>query len=104
MTRYAVYASSAILLFALGFYGLIVARHLIRKIIALNVALSGVFMLLVSLGVRSAHTLSDPVPQAMVLTGIVVAFGATAFALSLAASIHRATGSVVLDQGEPPDG
>ena len=41
------------------------------------------------LAIQVLHTVLDPVPQAMVLTGIVVSFAATALALSLV----RALGS-----------
>jgi multicomponent Na+:H+ antiporter subunit C len=101
MTAYLVYALGAVALFCLGLYGLIVRRHLVRKIIAVNIIGSGVFMLFVSYARRTPDVLADPVPHAMVLTGIVVAFGATAFALSLAVRIYRATGRPFLDRGEP---
>ena len=69
------------LLFIIGLHGLILCRSLLRKILALNIMDSGVFMILLSLAARSDPP--DPVPQAMVLTGIVVAVSATALALVL---------------------
>lgn len=101
LTQYDVYGLGALALFSIGLHGLIVCRHLVRKIIAINFAGSGVFLLLVAFAQRVPGTV-DPVPQAMVLTGIVVAFAATAFALALVLRIHRATGRAVLDQGERP--
>jgi len=103
MSQYIVFAFGAVALFCIGLHGAIVCRHLVRKVIALNIAGSGVFMLLVSFGRRAPHELIDPVPQAMVLTGIVVAFAASAFALALALRIFRTTGRAALDQGERPD-
>jgi multicomponent Na+:H+ antiporter subunit C len=38
----------------------------------------------------------DPVPQALVITGIVVAFSATALAVALLLRLHEATGSATL--------
>lgn len=99
ITQFDVYAFGAVALFAIGLHGIIVCRHLVRKVIAVNLAGSGVFMLLVALGRRAPEAV-DPVPQAMVLTGIVVAFAATAFALALVRRIHRETGSAVLDRGD----
>lgn len=99
ITQFDVYAFGAVALFAIGLYGIIVCRHLVHKVIAVNFAGSGVFMLLVALGRRAPEAV-DPVPQAMVLTGIVVAFAATAFALALVLRIHRESGSAVLDQGD----
>jgi multicomponent Na+:H+ antiporter subunit C len=90
ITQYDVYALGALALFSIGLYGMIVCRHLVRKVIALNFAGSGVFMLLVAFARRAPDT-ADPVPQAMVLTGIIVAFAATAFALALVLRVYRET-------------
>ncbi len=51
---------------------------------------TGVFMVLIAMAAR--HTSPDPVPHAMVLTGIVVAVAATAFALVLAIGVCESTG------------
>jgi multicomponent Na+:H+ antiporter subunit C len=99
LTQYDLYAFGALALFSIGLHGLIVCRHLLRKVIALNFAGSGVFLLLVAFS-RRAGAEPDPVPQAMVLTGIVVAFAATAFALGLLVRIYRASGRTALDQGD----
>jgi len=68
-------------LFGLGLHGLFACRHLLRKILALNILTSAVFLLLVALA--RVPTSLDPVPHAMVLTGIVVAVSTTAVALAL---------------------
>ncbi len=81
MSTVAAYLVTGGLLFIIGLHGLILRRSLLRKILALNIMDSGVFMILLSLAARSAPP--DPVPQAMVLTGIVVAVSATALALVL---------------------
>ena len=41
---------------------------------------------------------SDPLPQALVLTAIVIGFGVTAFALALAYRAHKTVGVDDLDQ------
>ena len=99
ITQYDIYALGALALFSIGLHGMIVCRHLVRKVIALNFAGSGVFMLLVAFA-RRAPDAVDPVPQAMVLTGIVVAFAATAFALALVLRVYRETGRAVLDEDD----
>jgi len=68
-------------LWALGLHGLLVVRHAVRRIIAINIMGSGVFMMMTSLAIRSGSV--DPVLQALVVTGLVVAASATAFALRL---------------------
>ena len=75
------FAGVGILLFVLGLGGIILLDHLLRKILAFNLMGSGIFLVLVGLAQRSGTT--DPVPQAMVLTGIVVSVAATALALAL---------------------
>ena len=82
MSAALIYAVAGIALFVVGVVGLILRSHLLRKILAFNIMGSGTFLLLVGLSQRSG--MPDPVPQAMVLTGIVVTVAATALALALA--------------------
>jgi multicomponent Na+:H+ antiporter subunit C len=77
-------------LFGLGFAALVGRRHLLWKIIAVNIMASGVSLLLLTLPARTADG-ADPVPQAMVLTGIVVMVAATALALALAVRLAALT-------------
>ena len=89
------YALIGVGLFTLGLYALIVHAHLLRKILALNIMGSGVFMILVALAKRSGD-MPDPVPHAMVITGIVVAVSATALALTLMLKLSAASGRTTL--------
>lgn len=100
MSRFPIYAFAAVALIAVGAYALMAYRNLVRKIIALNVLGSGVFLLLGGIAWRSRPGDPDPVPHAMVLTGIVVAVSATAFALALARRIHARSGRVTLSEQE----
>jgi len=90
------YALVGVGLFCLGFYALIVHAHLLRKILAINVMGSGVFLILVALAKRTGDAAPDPVPHAMVITGIVVAVSATAFALMLMLRVAAQTGRAEL--------
>ena len=89
------YALTGVGLFTLGLYALIVYRHLLRKILAINVMGSGVFLVMVALAAR-AQDAPDPVPHAMVITGIVVAISATALALALMLRLREASERVEL--------
>lgn len=91
-----IYAIAGMGLFCLGLYALIVHAQLLRKILALNVMGSGVFVVLAALAKRTAEGTPDPVPHAMVITGIVVAVAATALALVLMLRVHAATGQSYL--------
>jgi multicomponent Na+:H+ antiporter subunit C len=69
----------------LGLYGLIVHPEPVRKILAFNALGAGVFVLFGVIARRGAAAGfgGDPIPQALVITGIVVAFAATALAVAL---------------------
>jgi multicomponent Na+:H+ antiporter subunit C len=60
---------------------------------------SGVFLVfgIVARKGAAAGLPSDPVPQAMVITGIVVAFAASALAVALVLRLFSETGQVTLD-------
>lgn len=81
MTPALLYALGGVLLFVLGLGGMILLGQPLRKILAFNLMGSGAFLTLVGLAQRGG--VADPVPQAMVLTGIVVSVAATALALAL---------------------
>jgi multicomponent Na+:H+ antiporter subunit C len=83
------YAALGVLLFAMGLLGLVLGQHPVRKILALNVTGTGIFLFLVAAAARYGLESPDPVPHAMVLTGIVVAVSATALGLALASRIHQ---------------
>ncbi len=89
MNPVTLYSFVGVFLFAMAFYALVIYDHLLRKILALNIMGSGIFLILVALAHRSPNGPPDPVPHAMVLTGIVVAVSATALALTLACRIHE---------------
>jgi len=92
------YALLGVGLFTLGLHALIVHAHLLRKILAINVMGSGVFLMLVALGGRTPGASPDPVPHAMVITGIVVAVSATALALALLLRMQAKTGRTQLPE------
>lgn len=83
--------------FVIGVYSLLVQSHLLRRIMALNVMGSGVFLVYLALGAQTPGAIPDPVPHAMVLTGIVVSVCATGLALALADRVQAATGRVELE-------
>ncbi|MBZ0156000.1 MAG: cation:proton antiporter subunit C [Alphaproteobacteria bacterium] len=98
MSHEPLYSASGVLLFLMGLYSLIVHDHLIKKVIGFNIMGSGIFLLLVSFAERTPHA-PDPVPHALVLTGIVVTVSATGFALMLIKRIFSETKKPALDDG-----
>ena len=92
------FACVGAILFSMGVAGVILIGHLLRRILAFNLMGSGTFLVLVGLAQR--NDVPDPVPQAMVLTGIVVAVAATALALALVRRLHALTGKLELPTDE----
>lgn len=84
------FASVGVLLFMAGIAGVLLVAAPVRRVLALNVTSSGAFLALVGLAQRGGTI--DPVPHAMVLTGIVVAVAATALALALVRRLAGAPG------------
>jgi len=85
MSGATVYGLCSAALVGLGLFGLIVHPEPLRKILAFNLIGGGVFLLfgVVARKGAAAGFGGDPVPQALVITGLVVAFAATALAVGL---------------------
>ncbi len=90
------FLGAGVLVFVIGTVAHLVVRDLIRRIVALNVASGGVMLVLLALADRGAP---DPVPQALVLTGIVVMAAITGLALALARRVEDTA-----DENEQGDG
>ena len=99
MSRPDLFALVGVVLVLLALYAFAAQTHLLRRILAHNVLGSGVCLSLVAIA-RRAPGAPDPVPHAMVLTGIVVAVAATAFGLVLARRIYDATGGTRLPEDD----
>ena len=89
VTRADLFLGVAVALVLLGVVRLLFTRDLVRRVVALNIAGSGVLLVLVAVSVRSDPARPDPVPQALVLTGIVVTVSVTAVALGLVRRIEQ---------------
>jgi multicomponent Na+:H+ antiporter subunit C len=96
------FALAGIGLLVVGAWALVLRAHLLRKVLAINIMGSGVFLVLVGAGATTGAG-ADPVPQAMVITGIVVAISATALALALVLRIAHATGLPALPEDRERD-
>ena len=91
----------SVVLFLLGLYTIAVKPNLVKKIMGLNIMETSVFLFMVSIGMVGSGnapvvtegvkpaTMVNPIPQALILTGIVVAVSTTAVALSLCIKIHE---------------
>jgi len=90
-----------ILLFAIGIFGIVAKRNLIKIIIALAILEYSTNLFLILVGYikggkapivekgAEAATYVDPLPQAMVLTTIVIGVATTALLLALAVMLYK---------------
>ena len=105
MSAATLYGLCGAVLVGLGLFGLIVHPQPLRKILAFNLIGGGVFLLFGVIARRgaSAGLGGDPVPQALVITGLVVAFAATALAVALLLRLFQETGRATLrsDDSQP---
>jgi multicomponent Na+:H+ antiporter subunit C len=101
MSETIVFGLCAAIVAGLGLYGTIADPRPLRKILAFNLLGSGVFLFFGVVARRGAAAgfPGDPIPQALVITGIVVAFSATALAVALLLRYCEITGSASLRVG-----
>ena len=97
--------ATGFVLILIGFYGALTQRNLLRMIVAFTIADTGVNIVLVAVGHMRGRTapildaavpvadavarIIDPVPQALVLTAIVIGLGVTALMLAYALKLHE---------------
>lgn len=81
----------------LGLVGTLFSGDLLRRVVGFNVVGSGVLLVLGAAAARANPERPDPVPHALVLTGIVVTVSVTAVAVGLVRRIER------LDEAGPQD-
>jgi multisubunit Na+/H+ antiporter MnhC subunit len=94
------------LLMAVGFWGILTRRNLIRIILSLAIAETGLHLVMIAVGyVRKgtapildstavAGQTVDPVPQALVLTAIVIGVAVNALLLALVIRLYRKKGTL----------
>lgn len=102
------YAACGAALVGIGAWGALARAHLLRRLLALNILGSGVFLLFGGLAWRAPALGSDPVPQALVITGVVVALAATALAAAMIGRLVALSGDARLAdeagaRDAPPD-
>jgi len=93
-----------LILIFLGIFGMIYKQNLLNKIISMNIASNGIILFFVLLGYKTEavapiiHQLYkkyvNPVPQALMLTAIVIGFATSCVALALILKIHKHFGSI----------
>ena len=94
-----------ILLFVIGLYGVLVKRNLLKIAIGLIIMEYAIFLFFAVIGYREGGTAPiitegvegaifvDPLPQALVLTAIVIGLATTALLVSIAVRIYHRYGT-----------
>ena len=101
----------SMILFGIGFTTLLLHKNLIKKIIGMNIMDTAVYLFLAAKGyihgrmvpiltdgITDASAYTNPIPDGLVLTGIVVSVSVTALMLSLTIHLYRRYGSLDLDE------
>ena len=93
----------SLLVFMIGLYGVTSKNNLIKKIIGLTITNGSIVLFFISIGYRkgglapileketingTTTTVVDPLPQALMLTAIVIGISVTALALALIVKIY----------------
>ncbi len=108
--NFLVYGTSIFLIVA-GLYAVLTKKYLTKIVIGLTIMSSGINLLLIAIGYVYNGTapifspavenkdvvMVDPVPQALVLTAIVIGFGVTAVALALVIRLYRHHNTLCID-------
>jgi multicomponent Na+:H+ antiporter subunit C len=95
------------LLFMAGFSAIVGMKNIIKKVFALNLINAATVLLFILEGSRigeqapilgeGVHSIVDPIPQALMLTAIVIGVCVTALSLALAVRLYKATGSLDIE-------
>jgi len=98
---------AAVALFGIGIYTILCDSNLVKKIIGTNIMSSAAFLLFVAAGnirggiapiiTESSGKYVNPIPAALILTGIVVSLSVNAFALALVVRIYNTYGTIDAD-------
>jgi multicomponent Na+:H+ antiporter subunit C len=104
MSETTLFGLGAAALVGLGLYGFVIRPEPLRKLLAFNLLSSAAFVLFGVLARRGAAAGmgGDPIPQALVITGIVVAFAGSALAVGLLLRLFQETGRATLSTDSAP--
>ncbi len=97
------YETVAIILFFVGMYGLIARRNIIKTIISIGVMQSGIILFFLNIhyekgmkppiGLIDMQNTADPVPQALMITAIIIGIAVTAVSLTMFISLYHRYGT-----------
>jgi multicomponent Na+:H+ antiporter subunit C len=104
-----------VILLMIGFYAVVAKTNLIKKLIGLSLFQAAVFLLYITMGEVTGSTspifqkgvldnvFSNPLPQVLILTAIVVGISTTALGLGIVVRINEEYGSIEEDEIQETD-
>lgn len=100
----------AVLLLMTGFYAVVAKRNMVKKLIGLSLFQAAVFLLYITMGkvdggtapiftsANSEQIFSNPLPQVLILTAIVVGISTTALGLAIVVRTKEEYGTIEEDE------
>lgn len=95
-----IYGLAGAALVGIGLYGFLAHAHLLRRLLSFNVLGSGVFLMFGAAAWRMPELGADAVPQALIITGIVVKLAGSALAIALLVQLARGERRAALPEDE----
>lgn len=102
--------TTGFILILIGLYGALTNKNILRIIVSFSIANTGVNLIIIAVGYMIGRTapildktvpaseaverIIDPLPQALVLTAIVIGVGITALMLTYAYKLHEVKGTL----------
>ena len=97
-----------VILIAIGLYGMLVKRNLLKKLIGMNIFQTAIFLFYIEGATKAGATVPiissffgtepakyiNPLPHVLILTAIVVSLATTALGLALVVRIREAYGTI----------
>lgn len=95
---------AAIIIFFIGVYGVVARRNIIKTVISIGIMETAVILYFISDSIninkapilddtRIVDNIADPVPQALMITAIVIGIGITAVALTMFINLYHKYGT-----------
>lgn len=101
--QYVTAQNVSLVLFFIGLYGVLVKRNIIKTIVSVNIMDFGAILFLITvnyvpdsippIGTTDFHRMADPLPQALMITAIVIGISVTAVSLTIFISLFRKHGT-----------
>ncbi len=102
--NYSIAEIAAIIIFFIGVYGIIARRNIVKSVISIGIIETAIILFFVSSNIdherapivmdtlESTH-IADPMPQALMITTIVIGVGVTAIALTMFINLYHKYGT-----------